>query len=57
MLLCLLVACIAGLWKAAGWVAGCVVHVAVHGEYVGGWMQCTCSRRDVLGWLLFMITK
>ena len=20
-------------------------------------MQCSCSRRDVLGWLLFMVTK
>ena len=36
-------------------IAGCVVHVAVRGECVCcGWMECSCSRRDVLGWLLFM---
>ena len=40
-----------GSWEG---IAGGVVHVAVHGE-------CVCcgshSRRDVLGWLLFMVTK
>ena len=36
-------------------IAGCVVHVDVHGECVCcGWMQYSCSRRDVL---LFMVTK
>ena len=36
-------------------IAGCVVYVDVHGECVCcGWMQCSCSRRDVL---LFMVTK
>ena len=44
-----------GSWEG---IAGCVVHVAVHGECVCcGWMQCSCSQRDVLGWLLFMVTK
>ena len=44
-----------GSWEG---IAGCVVHVAVHGECVCcGWMQCSCSRRDVLGWLLFMVTN
>ena len=41
-----------GSWEG---IAGCVVHVAVHGECVCcGWMECSCLRRDVLGWLLFM---
>ena len=36
-------------------IAGCVVHVDVHGECVCcGWMQYSCSQRDVL---LFMVTK
>ena len=44
-----------GSWKG---IAGCVVHVDVHGKCVRcGSMQCSCSRRDVLGWLLFMVTK
>ena len=44
-----------GSWEG---IAGCVVHVDVHGECVCcGWMQCSCSRRDVLGWLLFMVMK
>ena len=44
-----------GSWEG---IAGCVVHVAVHGECVCcGWMECSYSRRDVLGWLLFMVTK
>ena len=41
-----------GSWEG---IAGGVVHVAVHGECVCcGWSH---SRRDVLGWLLFMVTK
>ena len=41
-----------GSWEG---IAGCVVHVDVHGECVCcGWMQYSCSRRDVL---LFMVTK
>ena len=33
-----------GSWEG---IAGCVVHVAVHGECVCcGWMECSCSRRD-----------
>ena len=44
-----------GSWEG---ITGCVVHVAVHGECVCcGWMQYSCSRRDILGWLLFMVTK
>ena len=44
-----------GSWEG---IAGCVVHVAVHGECVCcWWVQCSCSRRDDLGWLLFMVTK
>ena len=44
-----------GSWEG---IAGCVVHVDVHGECVCcGWMQCSCSRRDVLSWLLFMVMK
>ena len=44
-----------GSWEG---IAGSVVHVDVHGECVCcGWMQCSCSRRDVLGWLLFIVTK
>ena len=44
-----------GSWEG---IARYVVHVAVHGECVCcGWMQCSCSRRDVLGWLLFMVMK
>ena len=34
-----------------------IVHVDTHGECVHcGWTQCSCSRRDVLGWL-FIVTK
>ena len=34
------------------------VHVAVHGVCVCcRWMQCSCLRRDVLSWLLFMVIK
>ena len=41
-----------GSWEG---IAGCVVHVDVHGECVCcGWMQYGCLRRDVL---LFMVTK
>ena len=44
-----------GSWED---IAGCIVHVDVHGECVCcGWMQYSCSRSDVLGWLLFMVTK
>ena len=44
-----------GSWEG---IAGCIVHVDVHGECVCcGWMQCSRSRRDVLGWLLFMVMK
>ena len=40
-----------GSWEG---IAGCVVHVDVYGECVCcGWMQYSCSRRDVL----FMVTK
>ena len=39
-----------GSWEG---IAGCLVHVAVHGEC--NVVQCSCSRRDVLGWLLFMV--
>ena len=43
-----------GSWEG---IAGRVVNVDVHGEFVCcGWMQCSCSRRDVLGWL-FMVMK
>ena len=39
-------------------IAGRIVHVDVHGECVCcGWMQCSCSQRNVLGWVLFMVTK
>ena len=39
-------------------IAGWVLHVHVHGECVCcGWMQYSCSQRDILGWLLFMVTK
>ena len=44
-----------GSWEG---IAGCVVHVDVHGEFVCcGWMQCSCSQRDVIGQLLFMVIR
>ena len=44
-----------GSWEG---ITGCVVHVDAHGECACcGWMQCSCAQRDVLGWLLFMVTK
>ena len=36
-----------GSWEG---IAGCVVHVAVHGECVCcGWMQCSYSRMFLVG--------
>ena len=55
-----LVSCVHSRVMEGSWegIAVWEVHVDVHGECVCcGWMQYGCSRRDVLGWLLFMVMK